>query len=323
MKNKLMFWIAVILACPVPALAAGEDWIAKNNQLFFYGMVGFGGLSLLLIIWEVIYQIASARSASAPAKMNIVSEFSQGPDEDHDPIKALLQEQVKGSGPARDESSLPSFLQDKSGGGQGKAENLGAPEPGSDDDPFKRLLQKSGSEDSADDKPASPPRKMIIHPPKTSATSPQASPDAEDDPFKKLLAKSADDTGVSAPQVSRDEPPEPLGIEALPPSKDVPKKLAFNMPKSSKPSGASKLFDRISEGSSSASPGGDNRPQKAVAPPKKLSLGGARKAPPLSSPTPGSPRKPSGGSPSAGEAQSTQKPAVKRLELKFKPKSKE
>ena len=69
MKNKTLLWITMALLIPGPALAAGEDWISKNNQFFFYGMIGFGALAAILIVWEVIYQVASAQSANAPAKM--------------------------------------------------------------------------------------------------------------------------------------------------------------------------------------------------------------------------------------------------------------
>lgn len=320
MKNKILYWLSIISILPGTAWAADPDWITKNTQTFFYGMVGSGALAAVLIIWEIIYQISARKSSNTGAVMKVVTESTPPEEEEYDPIKALLTEQIRGGKP--EEEALPSFLREDPS--KDNSQSSGAETPG--DDPFRRLLQKSTQKtEEAPKEDSQGARRMILPPIKPKSAEGAAESAGDGDPFKKLLVSSKEAKKPESP--SSEDKPEILSDDSdmellisnepelvAPPADDKPKKLAFRMGTSAaKPTGAEKLFDRISDAKGSSDPSASD--DGAPAPPRKLGIGIIRKtaAPaetPLEAPTPESSGDDDGAKPG------------KRLELKFKPRSK-
>lgn len=227
MNKKFLFWMVLMTALTGIANAAGKsDWIKQNTKLFFIGMIAFGVVGVLMIVWEVIYLVTSPRGKMTEDKISIVSSKGQAMMENgEDPIKILLKEHVqKKDKPDAEKSSMPTFLSEPSDDPRKKAQSAAKtaapppppPESAADDDPFKKLLHKTvtNPENLAGNMPGSPVK--IKAPPTKSA------PDASDDPFKSLLksTKDGDFRPSSAAQPSAQPPAQPPTSEAPKPVGD-------------------------------------------------------------------------------------------------------
>lgn len=198
MKKKLIFFLCMFIAASTCAYAQqSTDWLTKNHQNFKMGMIIFGALAVLLVIWEVSYQISAASGKGTDLQVSIVGE--QQEEEGEDPLKKLLtaqtetERQEKLTGEQEDEGMLPSFLEeDLKDSEKLQSEAPGAaPTTESEDqetDPFKMLLKRTESEEE-EKEPEKKPR-----PPDYSLT--QAEPKqverSDEDPFKALLRSMGD-----------------------------------------------------------------------------------------------------------------------------------
>lgn len=255
MKNRLISIISLVMMNTAVALAQDTGGLVKQLQphrdKLMLGMIASGALFVILLVWEIIFQVSSKKAASQPAQVNIVGD---GGADGEDPIKALLKSQGEAesgdqakSDTMLDESALPSFLdedvEDEADTGTGTMSTAkmkpytpgGAPQDSGDADPFKTLLKQTVD----DDEPDMASRLLQKRKAAPSRSMPKRVERADDDPFKTLLRSTTTDLDGSDNDGGKLElPSRPQKKLSISPGPSKPRSsgLKIEVPRQSEPS---------------------------------------------------------------------------------------
>ncbi len=227
LKGLFLAFLTVLVTSSCAFASSNSSWLVKHHETFKYLMMFFGAAFVILLIWEISYQVAVAQGKKSDVPISIVTEEKRT-EEEGDPFKTLMKAQEE----EEEEDVLPAFLDEKIEEEEKKEPPPKEEKVEEEEDPFKSLLKKAQVEE---DVPSPVQKKISIPLDKKEDVEEEV---VDDDPFKALLKTSVKDETVSSrrhieiepPKISRDEAKEVLERSA-PASK---KKLSFSLPSKKK-----------------------------------------------------------------------------------------